>query len=342
MKVSRLVMVVAAVVLAAAGGFGCRKQAPAADAAVAPADVAAQQAAPAARVTGPVAKVNGVDLDSKDFYAELDKITQGGARNIPEDRLAKIRENVLNRQIEEELIRQEVKKQGIEVSETDLAAEFDKYKARFKTDEQFQNYLTHGKTSIDEIKARLRDSLALNRLLTKLGKLDVTDEDVRKAYETGIKMYTEPEQVHAVHVLVKVAENAPQAEVDAAKKKAEEAQKKIKGGEDFAAVAKQYSDDAMSKEKGGDLGFFRKGIMVPKFEEVAFALKPGEMTKEPVRTAFGFHVIKVLEHKPERVKPLEEVKDQIAESLKNRNMFKARRELVEKLKTEAKVEKLVQ
>jgi len=294
------------------------------------------------RAKGPVARVNGVEVNSEAFYAEIDKITQGGARNIPEDRLAKIRENVLNRMIDEELVRQEVKKQGVEISDQDLEAEFQKYKSRFKTDEQFQSYLTHGKTSVEEIKGRLKDNLALTRLLTKLGKLEVTDEDIKKAYETGIKMYTDPEQVHALHILIKVAENAPQAEVDAAMKKAEEALKKVQKGEDFAAVAKQYSDDTATKEKGGDLGFFRKGVMVPKFEEVAFSLKPGQITQKPVRTAFGFHVIKVLEHKPEHVKPLEEVKDQIAESLKNRNMFKARRELVDRLRAEAKIEKLIQ
>lgn len=283
--------------------------------------------------------VNGVPIDAAQFQAEVDKITQGGARNIPDDRMAKIKENVLNRMIEEELLRQEYKRQGIEVTNEEIEAEFQKYKSRFKTEEQFQNYLTHGKTSVEEIKARQRDSIALNKLLTKLGKLDVSEEDVKKAYETGIKMYTEPEQVHARHILIKVAENAPAADVGAAKKKIAEIQAKLAKGESFENLAKQYSEDPMSKEKGGDLGFFRKGVMVPKFEAAAFALKPGEITKEPVRTPFGFHLIQVLERKEERVKPFEEVKEQIVESLKNRNLFKARRELVDNLKATAKIEK---
>jgi peptidyl-prolyl cis-trans isomerase C len=323
-------LVVAVVALAS-----CKKgpEAPAAgEASKAPAQ-------PAAPKAGSAATVNGTPIDGTVFQAELDKITQGGARNIPEDRLAKIRENVLNRLVEEELLRQEYKKQAIEVADAELAAEFDKYKARFKSDEQFQNYLTHGKTTVDEIKTRLRDSLSLNKLLTKMGKLAVSDEEAQKAYETGIKMYTEPEQVKARHVLIKVGENAPAADVEAAKKKVAEVFAKLAKGEDFEALAKQYSEDAMSKEKGGDLGFFRKGIMVPKFEAAAFALKPGETTKEAVRSPFGFHVIQALEHKAERVKPFEEVKDQIVESLKNRNLFKARRELVDKLKAEAKIEK---
>lgn len=317
----------------------CKRQAPAADAA-APAAAAAAPAAAAeaSKIPDPVATVNGKAIPAAAFSGELDKITQGGARAIPDDRLKKIQENILNRLVEEELLAQEVVAQGVVVAESELDAEFAKYKGRFKSDEQFNNYLTHGKTSVDEIRSRLRVSLSLSKLLEKLGKLNVGDDEVKKAYESGIKLYTEPEQVQAVHVLIKVAENAPQDKVDAAKKRAAEALKKIKGGADFGAVAKEYSDDAMTKEKGGDLGFFRKGVMVPKFEEAAFALKAGEVTKEPVRTPFGFHVIKVLEKKDERVKPFDEVKDQITESLRNRNTFKARRELVESLKAKAKLE----
>ncbi len=319
--------------------LACKKE-PAAPATATPAP-AAVPAAEGGRLTGPVVKVNGAPIDSALFYGELDKITQGGARAIPEDRLKKIQENILNRLVEEELLAQEVKKQGVEVTDTDLDAEFAKYKARFKSEEQFQNYLTHGKTTIVEIRNRLKSSLALTKLLEKLGRLDVADDEVRKSYESGIKLYTEAEQVHAQHILVKVAENAPEDKAEAARKKAAEALKKVKAGADFGAVAKEATDDAMTREKGGDLGFFRKGVMVPKFEEAAFALKPGEVSKDPVRTPFGWHVIKVIEKKEERVKPFDEVKEQIKDSLRNRNTFKARRELVEKLKAEATIERFL-
>jgi peptidyl-prolyl cis-trans isomerase C len=339
MNATRILVAIGLVLALAA----CKKDAASPDAG-APAAAAGQATAPAnaeARMTGPVVKVNGQAIDAKEFYGELDKITQGGARTIPEDRLKKIRENILNRLVEESLIQQEIQKQGVTVSDEELTAEFERYKARFKGEEQFQNYLTHGRTTVEEVKERLKSGFALTKLLTKLGKLDVSEDEVKHAYETGIKMYTEPEQVRAQHVLIKVAETAPADQADAAKKKALEVLAKAKKGDDFAALAKQYSDDTMSKEKGGELGFFRKGVMVPKFEEAAFALKPGELVKEPVRTPFGFHVIKTLEKKEERVKPFDEVKAQIQESLKNRNTFKARRELVEKLKAEAKIEKLI-
>ncbi|MBP7125877.1 peptidylprolyl isomerase [Myxococcota bacterium] len=306
----------------------CKKEAPKAE-------------KPAAVEGGPVARVNGKEIPRAAFDAEMNKITQGGTRQIPEDRLRKIQENVVNRLVEEELLAQEIQRQGIQVTEAEIDAEFEKYRGRFKSEEQFNSYLTHGKTTIEEIRARLRSSLALTKLLQKLGRLDVPEEEVRQAYQTGIKMYTEPEQVQARHILIKVAENAPADQVEAARKKAMEALKKVRGGEDFGNVARTHSDDAMSKEKGGDLGFFRRGVMVPKFEEAAFAMQPGEMSKEPVRTPFGFHIIQVTDRKAERVKPFEEVQDQIRESLRNRNTFKARRELVEQLRKDGKVEILI-
>lgn len=294
------------------------------------------------KATGPVALVNGVEISQDAFNAEIEKITMGGARNLPEERIKKIKENILKRLIEEELLRQEVKRQGIEVTDQEVEEEFQKYKSRFRSEQQFQDYLTHGKTTVEEIKNRLRYNVSLNKLFTKLGKLEVTEEDIKKAYESGIKVYTEPEQIHVQHILFSLSENAPQNQVEAAKKRAEEALKAIKKGTDFAEIAKKYSDDATTKEKGGDLGWVRRGVMVPKFEEAAFALKPQEVTKEPVRTHYGLHIIKVLEKKEERVKPLEEVREQIVESLKNRNQYKARLEVIEKLRSEAKIETLMQ
>jgi|GEM_PF-358542 len=292
-------------------------------------------------ITGPIAKVNGTPIDATLFYKELDKRTQGGKRAIPEDRLARIKQDLLERLIDEELIRQEAERLGIVVTKEESEAEFAKFRGRFKTEEQFQNYLKYGKTTVEEIRKRLDSTLALNKLLEKLGKLSITEEELRKAYESGIRAYTEPEQVHAMHILIKVAENAPQNEVEAARKKALDILAKLKKGADFQELAKQYSDDPGSKDKGGDLGFFRRNMMTPKFEEAAFALKPGEITKEPVRTPYGFHIIKVVERKEERVKPFEEVRAQIHDSLRNRQMYKARSELIKQLREKATIERLV-
>lgn len=287
-----------------------------------------------------VAIVNGEKVDRALYEAELSKVTQNGLRKIPDERLKKISDNIVNRLIEEELLAQEVRKQGVEVTAEEIDAEYEKYKGRFKGEEQFANYLKHGKVTPEIIKERLAKSYALTKLLEKLGRLEVTDEDINNAYTAGIKMFTDPEQVHAAHILVRLNEKDDEARQAAARAKIDEALKRVKKGDDFAEVAREMSEDATTAPKGGDLGFFKTGMMVPAFEKAAFALKPGDYTKEPVKTPFGLHLIKTFEKKAERVRPLEEVREKVASSLRNKAIFKARRDLVRQLRSSAQIEKL--
>ncbi|HOA13227.1 MAG TPA: peptidylprolyl isomerase [Myxococcota bacterium] len=287
-----------------------------------------------------VAVVNGVKIPRSIFDEELAKVTQNGVRKIPEDRLLKISDNIVNRLIEEELLTQEVRKQGVVVTPEETEAQYDEYKARFKGEEQFDNYLKHGKVTPEIIKERLTRSYSLTKLLDKLGKLSVSDEDIQNAYNAGIRMFTDPEQVHAAHILVRLNEKDDAEKEKEAKAKIEGALKKLKKGEDFGEIAKAVSEDTTTAPKGGDLGFFKAGQMVPAFEKAAFALKAGEYTREAVRTPFGLHLIKSFEKKPERVRPLDEVREKVATSLRNKAMFKARRELVKSLRSTAEIEKL--
>ncbi|NUN14418.1 MAG: peptidylprolyl isomerase [Myxococcales bacterium] len=290
------------------------------------------------RIEGPVATVNGKPVDSDEYYAELEKITQHGAK-IPEDRMTRIRENILKRLIEAELVNQAIAKESIVVPDEDVQKEYDDYKSRFKSDEQFQNYLKHGKITEDDIKARIKDKRALEMLIAKKGTLTVDDAEARDFYDKNQRFYLEKEAVRASHILVKL-ENEATPEQDAeAKKKIEEIQAALKDGADFTELANKYSEGP-SAPSGGDLGFFSRGQMVKPFEDVAFAMKPGDVS-EPVRTRFGYHIIKVFEKREDKQKTYEEVKDQIFESLKNKKFFQERRTLLEKLEQEAKVEKFV-
>lgn len=151
--------------------------------------------------------------------------------------------------------------------------------------------------------------LAIRRMDAFEASLKVPDytEAAREHYELNKTKYLEPEQVHVAHLLV-----ARQGkDVEAARKLANEALEKAMAGDDFAKLVEQYSDDRGSKPRGGDLGFFARGRMVKEFEQAAFAMeKPGEISKV-VESAFGFHVLKFIERKPERQKPFDEVKEQI-------------------------------
>lgn len=138
--------------------------------------------------------------------------------------------------------------------------------------------------------------------------------DIEAHYNEHINRYRTSKQVKARHILAKVEKDADDAAKAAARAKIEGAQKRIQGGEDFATVAKEVSEDVGTKDKGGDLGLFGSGRMVPAFEKAAFALKAGE-TSEIVETRFGFHVIRVEEVKEAEVKELADVRDEIAEKI---------------------------
>ena len=242
--------------------------------------------------------------------------------------------------VEKELIDQEIRRQEIEVSAEEIAEAFEEYKKRFRTEEQFQNYLRHGKITIEQIQERMRSKRALEKLIEKTGDLAVTEEEARDFYAKNERFYMEKEGVRASHVLIKVAQDAPEEQVEAARQKAAEVLALIQGGMDFAEAARAHSQGP-SAPKGGDLGFFGRGQMVRPFEEAAFALEPNTMTTEPVRTRFGFHIIKVFERHEERKKPFEEVREQIMDSLRNKKFFKERRALIKRLHETANIERFI-
>ena len=141
----------------------------------------------------------------------------------------------------------------------------------------------------------------------------ITEEQLRAAYEARLSSYTEPEQIQARHILIKVAANASEADVKKAEDEIKALEARIRGGEDFAEVAKAHGQDG-TREVGGDLGWFTDGQMVPEFSKAAFALAEGELSA-PVRTQFGFHLIKKEGHKPAVTKSFDEVKDSLRVTL---------------------------
>jgi peptidyl-prolyl cis-trans isomerase C len=174
---------------------------------------------------------------------------------------------------------------------------------------------------IDQRLAYFRSKIVMEQFLTKLARDAVTDDAMKKLYDESVKTMPVEEEVRARHILVPTEEEA---------KKAFD---RVKGGEDFATVAKELSKDPGSSD-GGDLGYFTKERMVPEFSAAAFALKNGEIS-QPVKSQFGWHVIKVEDRRKKEPPPFEQVKDQIAEYL----VRKAQQDLILKLRAEAKIER---
>ncbi len=142
----------------------------------------------------------------------------------------------------------------------------------------------------------------------------VDEEQIKALYAEHRDKYVTPEQRHARHILITPKSDA-EADVAAARKKAEAVIKRLDKGEDFATVAKEVSDDPVSAKEGGDLGTFGKGVMVPEVEQAVFGMKVGERSSQPVRSSFGFHIIELLGIVPEKATPIEQVRKELVDEL---------------------------
>jgi peptidyl-prolyl cis-trans isomerase C len=162
----------------------------------------------------------------------------------------------------------------------------------------------------------LVDTVLAQEFVTKyvFAKIKVTDKEISNYYSEHKAKFEEPEMVKARHILVRVSSEAEPDDWGAAETRIREIKKRLDGGEDFAAVAQTSSEDPGSKDKGGELGFFPRGQMVPEFEKAAFALRTGEVSG-PIKTAFGYHIIKVEDRKEAKSKAFDEVKEEVKNRL---------------------------
>jgi len=184
----------------------------------------------------------------------------------------------------------------VTVADADVLAYYDKNKETFRDPE------------------RVRVEYILYPTEKFADQVTVADADVQRYYDEHAADYEKPEQVRARHILLKVAPGTGAEAKAAIRKRAEDVLAKVKAGEDFAALAKQYSEDS-SAAQGGDLGFFKRGQMVKPFEDTAFSLNPGE-TSGIVESQFGFHIIKVEAKEDAHTQSLDEVRGSIVAALK--------------------------
>ena len=170
--------------------------------------------------------------------------------------------------------------------------------------------------SEDALAQKITRGVAIEELIKThiIQEIAVSEEESRAFYDQNASMFEKPEQVKASHILIKTAEDATEDQKMEARKKIDDVRKKAVEGEDFAVLAKEYSEGP-SNARGGDLGYFSRGQMVKPFEDVAFALKDGEIS-DVVETQFGYHIIIVTDHRPASVVDYETAKAQIEERLK--------------------------
>ena len=280
--------------------------------------------------------VSSFELNFQEQLAQMDE----ASRQVV---LSNLRQQILNNMINQILILNDAKRLKIIVSKEELENQIDlairETKSRFPNEDAFKGALEQQGLTEDGLRNLLGQQLE-GRLLSKKwfdqeieNKINVSDDEISGYYKDNKTEFEIPEQVRARHILILV----PSEDIKEEKKKEIEAiLVKAKEGEDFAALAQRYSEGP-SAARGGDLGFFGEGAMVPEFEKTAFALKEGEIG-EIVLTQFGYHIIKVEDRKEKQTKELEKVSDNIREKLtqqKRENILTSR---IEKMKSRDKVE----
>jgi len=315
---------------------------------------AASQAAPAAAPAEPpakpvpallpdvVARINGEAINKADLENAVKGLEGRAGGPVPADQRDRVYRGVLDDMISYRLLVQEAKARKVLVPEADIDAQIAQIRGQFQTDAQFQQALATQKMTLAAVREDARSELGVEKLVEAeiAGKIAVTPAAVTDFYQKNQDKFQQGARVKASHILIAVPEKADAAAKLQAKAKAEAILKDLKAGKDFAAAAKESSQDPGSAPNGGDLGFFEPGQMVPPFEQAAFALKPGDMS-ELVESPFGFHIIKVAEKQAARVVPLEEAKPKIDQYLSAQNRQTQTQAFVSTLKAKAKIEILM-
>jgi peptidyl-prolyl cis-trans isomerase C len=288
-----------------------------------------------------VAVVNGtvitqaeVDRETSRYLARLQSM--GRSPNALE--LGQIKTQVVENLIARELLYQESQKKDIKVDQKQVDAQLTALKSRFPSEAEFNNALARMDLTEADLRFQFARDLAIRELLeAQLGdNIAVSEKETRAYYDGHLEDFKKPEQVRASHILIKVDPAATEKTKAEARTKIESVQAKLKKGEDFGALAKEYSEGP-SGPKGGDLGFFERGQMVKPFEEAAFTMKPGQVS-DLVETRFGYHLIKVTDRTPEGTMSYEEVKDRLEQFMEQQKVQEEIARYVDTLKKKAKIE----
>lgn len=237
-----------------------------------------------------VAEINDLEITKDEFYNYLVK------QNGPE---------VLEALILEKMVLMEVESENVEITEEAIQEEYSVMIDSYGGEDAFQEALTYYGFTDESVKNNIKMNLGIEALMEPY--IEISEDEISQYFVQNKEEFDIPEQVSASHILVET------------KDEADDIYKQLNDGEDFAKLAMEHSTDLSNAEQGGTLGFFGKGQMVAPFEEAAFNMEIGEIS-QPVETTFGFHIIKVEDKKEATEAKLEDVKEEITDSLKKEKM----------------------
>jgi peptidyl-prolyl cis-trans isomerase D len=211
-------------------------------------------------------------------------------------------------------VEQEYRQRNEKIKLEYVAITPDKYRADVNvTPQEIQNYFNSSRAQFRIPEKRAFQMLVVDRAKVAQG-ITVPEADLRRLYDSEKDQFRTPERVNVRHILLKTT-GLPEAEVAKVRAQAEDILKQLKAGANFAELAKKYSQDEGSASKGGDIGWIIRGQTVKNFEDAAFSLPVGQLSGV-ISTEYGFHILQVLGKEPARLKPFEEVRDQLAQEWK--------------------------
>jgi peptidyl-prolyl cis-trans isomerase C len=285
-----------------------------------------------------IARVNGEAISRADFEEAVQEVEAQAGGPVPADQRDRVLRGVLDELVAYRLLVQESRSRGTTVPDTDVDARIQTIRQQFPTSEAFQQVLEQRNTTQEELRADIREDMVVAKMLDgQLGPITpVTAAQLNDFYVQNPDQFRQAERVRASHILIQFPPNADAAAKEQVRSRVATILKEVQAGKDFAALAKQYSQDG-SAAQGGDLGYFERGQMVPPFESAAFALQPGQ-TSDLVETQFGYHIIRVTEKQAARTMTLEEVRPQLEQFLQTRTRQEQTQAFVETLKAKGKVE----
>lgn len=300
---------------------------------------------------GVAATVNGVDIKESEVTEQVEEqlkaISEKASSQLPpnliEQYRTQLRAQFLEKLIVEVLLSEKIKEDGIEVSDEEVENTITTMLSSLPEPLSLEDYkkklAEHGR-GYEKEKERIREQLAYQKIIKAQyeGKLNATKEEAQKYYDENQKLFETTEKVRASHILIKPVYvkggdmNEPKIK---ALQKAGEILEKVKKGADFAVLAKA-SSACPSASNGGDLGYFEKGKMTPKFDEAAFKLKVGDIS-DIVETEYGYHIIKVTDHKDAGTIPFEQAEAKIIEQLNKNKQVELTNEYIKSLKADADI-----
>ena len=272
-----------------------------------------------------LATVNGASIkqNAVDTYVEFLKNqdpTQVPAENTPEFKT--LQANILDSLIVLKVLENYADKNNFKVTQKEIDEAYQEIVKNYPSESDFEKDLVAKKVDKDFLIAQISSQVLRDKIFADATKnITIPDAEVKQYYDENKEtLFKVPEQIQVSHILIQF--NVPEGQelTEQLKKEANDkikvVQEKLESGEDFATLAKSYSEDTASKENGGDIGLISEGQTIKEFEDAAFALKVGEVN-DIVETAYGYHLIKVTDHKDEYIKDFSEVIDTIKSYLLN-------------------------